>query len=539
MSGPFIEHSEEGKPLRPHELNVEELAEWLHKNKIRTSQGKIIQPLHDAHLEILNDAARFKVLACGRRFGKTLIASLVALATLMQINRRVWIVAPDYSLTEKVFRELYHILVIQLKLIQPGKPGGGRARSQAGDYYLQTPWGSVLEGKSMQNPDSLAGEANDLVIVDEAALQPNIEDIWTRMLKPTLADKLGSAIFISTPRGKNTFYKLYLNGQLGKKQVKGEADITIDKETNLSNDMRDWSSFKKTSYDNPLLSVTPEASKKEIDDAYRESVLNGRSASFKQEWLADFESVSDSCFPGFSVEKSDICQFPNVVDYTWHPDEGPVYAACDHNFAKPASTIFAQVNKFGDVIIFDERFTPHTTSYMQAQQIIEKQRDLTKRALSLWKEEQIEIGRQHHITFQEVVADISGDQVQLNGRTAWSDFEAILNRKPVGLKQDRETGCNMIRLWSEFPQFDAKGKPIFDEKNQQVKRPKLFVTRNCVNTIYALSTAMFKKGKNGILKEDYEEVPEGYEGLIDALRYLMVYLFHNKGNYFSVVKGVN
>lgn len=534
-----IQYNTEGKPLRIHELDIEGLAKYLHDKKIRTTQGKLIQPLHEGHLEVIHDDARFKTLACGRRWGKTLLTSLIALAVLMQMNRRVWIVAPDYGLCEKVFRELYHILVVQLKIIRPGKPGGGRARNQKGDYYLETPWGSVLEAKSMENPDSLAGEANDLVIIDEAALNPSIEDIWTQMLQPTLMDKEGSAIFISTPRGKNGFYKLFLFGQTGRRQREGKVEITFDQEAGVSNDMREWSSFQRTSYDNPLLASSPEKSKEEIDSAYRRAALSGKLLKFKQEYLADFEAVSDSCFPGFSVEKTDTCEFPHVIDYIWHPDEGPVYAACDHNFAKPASTIFAQVNKYGDVVIFDERFTPHTTSYMQAQQILEKQRDLTKRAISIWKSESKEISKQHHIQFENIVADISGDQVQLNGRTAWSDFESILGRKPVGLKQDRETGCNMIRLWLQFPQFDHKGKPLFDKNNQHIKRPKLFITRNCVNTIYAISTAMFKKGKNGVLKEDYEEVPEGYEGLIDALRYLMVHLFHDKGNHLTVIKGVN
>ncbi len=536
---PEIQYNTEGKPLRIHELDIEGLAEYLYKNKIRTTQGKLIQPLHSGHLSVVSDPARFKVLACGRRWGKTLLTSLTALAVLMQMNRRVWIVAPDYSLCEKVFRELYHILVVQLKIIRPGKPGGGRARNQKGDYYLETPWGSVLEAKSMENPDSLAGEANDLVIIDEAALNQSLEDIWMQMLQPTLMDKSGSAIFISTPRGKNGFYKLFLYGQTGRKQREGKIAISFDEEAGVSNDMQDWSSFQKSSYDNPLLASNAQTSKEEIDSAYRRAALSGKLLKFKQEYLADFEAVSDSCFPGFLVDPTDNSPFPHVIDYIWHPDEGPVYAACDHNFAKPASTIFAQVNKYGDVVIFDEKFTPHTTSYMQGQQILDKQKELTTQAIRIWKNEVAELGVKRHIKFEAIVADISGDQVQLNGRTCWDDLESILGRRPTGLKQDRETGANMIRLWMNFPQFDHKGSPLFDENKQQVKRPKLFITRNCVNTIYAISTAVFKKGKNGVLKEDYDESPEGYEGLIDALRYLMVHLFHDKGNHFTVVKGVN
>lgn len=528
------EFNVEGKPLRVHELNIEGLAIYLNEKKVRTTQGKIYQPLHKAHIEIINDQSRFKVLACGRRFGKTFIVSLMALAALMQTNRRVWIVAPDYSLTEKVFRELYSILVHQLKIIIPGKQG--RARNQKGDYYLETPWGSILEGKSMDNADSLAGEANDLVIVDEAAIQSNMDEIWTQMIRPTLMDKEGSAIFISTPRGKNGFYKMFMFGQVGKKQREGKLEIRTDKDGN-PNDMRSWSSFQRSSYDNPLLSSTPEKSKEEVDDAYRQAIMEGKIVKFKQEYLADFEAVADSCFPGFVLEPTETNKFPHVIDYKWHPDEGPIYAACDHNFAKPASTIFAQVNKFGDVVIFDERFTQHTTTYMQAQQILDKEAELTRNALKIWQEEAAVQHIRRHIKFQEVVADVSGDQVQLNGRAAWDDMETILGRRPVGLKQPRDIGSNMIRLWLNYPQFDEKGRPVMKQNGEQETYPKLFINRNCVNLIFALQTAKFKKGQNGTLKEDYEETPEGYEGLIDALRYLLVHLFHDTGQHFSIVKG--
>jgi len=531
------EHNTEGRPLRIHELDIEALAKWLHDNKIRTTQGKLIQPLHEGHIEVITDPARFKVLACGRRWGKTLLTSLMALAVLMQMNRRVWIVAPDYSLCEKVFRELYNILVNQLKIIQPGKPGGGRARNQKGDYYLETPWGSVLEAKSMESPDSLAGEANDLVIVDEAALDSKLEDIWVQMLQPTLMDKQGSAIFISTPRGKNSFYKLFLFGNYGRRQRDGKLSITIDEETGVSNDMQEWSSFQRTSYDNPLLATTPEKSKEEIDSAYRRAILSGKLQKFKQEYLADFESIPDTCFPGFRVEETEKKKFPHVIDYNWHPLSGPVFAACDHNYAKPASTIFAQMNINGDIVIFDEKFTKNTTSYMQAQQILDKEKELNKTAMQIYQAECVESKFRNHIKFKSIVADISGDQLQLNGRTAWDDFESVLGRRPVGLRQDRETGCNIIRLWLEYPQFDQKGSPVFDSNKDQVTFPKIFITRNCVNLIYALSTATFKKTKGGALKEDYDETPEGYEGLIDALRYLMVYLFHDKGTHFTVMKG--
>lgn len=467
----------------------------------------------------------------------TLITSLIALSVLFQPRRRVWIVAPDYSLCEKVFRELYTILVHQLKVIKPNKPNGGRARNQRGEYYLETPWGSVLEAKSLENTDSLAGEALDLVIIDEAALDSKIYDVWSQMLKPTLMDKSGSAIFISTPRGRNGFYKLFLMGQKGLKQRSGELDIMLDEKLGIDDDMTEWSSFRQTSYDNPLLAATPELSKLEVDKSYREAVNNGKVVQFKQEYLADFEAVSDMCFPGLITEADETNEYPNVVDYKFHPDEGPVFAACDFNFAKPASTIFAQVNKFNDVIIFDEFFTQKTTPLMQGQQIKNKQDDLTRLAYKIWEQEAKPGHLFREVKIRDIVADISGKQVQLTGRTAWDDVKASFGKHPVGLKQDRETGSNMIRQWLQFPEFDSYGRPIIFENGLQKTVPKLFVSRNCPNVIYALTTAKFQKSKNGGLKEDYEETPEGYEGLIDALRYLLVYLFHDRNDHFTIVDG--
>lgn len=524
----------EGKPLRLHDLDIEALALMLHEKGIRTSQGKVYQPLHEGHLAVLNDDARFKVLACGRRWGKSLIVSLMALATLFQLRRRVWIVAPDFSLTEKVFRELYHILVTQMGVIIPGKKG--KARSQKGDYYLETPWGSVLECKSLQNPDSLAGEANDLVIADEAALCNDIEDIWTQMIQPTLMDKEGSALFISTPRGKNQFYKLFLFGQKGLAQKTGKVKIQKD-ETGIDDDMTEWSCFQRTSYDNPLLSSTPEKSKEEVDKAYKRAVYSGQTIKFEQEYLASFEAVSDIVFPGFKTEVTETVKYSNVINYDYHPDEGPVYAGCDFNFAKPASTLFLQVNKNNDVVVFDERFTLKTNTYMQAQQIKEKNEEIQKIARSLHRKGELVDTHPKEVFIEDVIADISGDQYQLNGRKAWDDMEEVLGYRPKGLKQDRETGCNLVRLWLQFPEFGPKGEPLKNERGEYVTMPKLFISANCTNLIYALSTAKFRKTINGALKEDYEEVKEGYEGLLDALRYALVYLFHDRGQTVKITGG--
>src|SRR5271166_138589 len=224
--------SEYGVSLDLSSLSIDKLALKFELEKIRTTNG-YVQALHDTQMQVINSRARFKVLACGRRWGKSMLCSLIAAAVFMQPGRRIWIVAPDYSLTEKVFRELYHIFVTQLKLITPAGKDGSRASFQKGEYIIRTPWGSTIEGKSADNLDSLVGESIDLLIFDETALETNLETVWNQQLQPTLIDRRGSAIFISTPRGANYFYKLFL---LGKGQ-----DAS-------------WESFQYTSYDNPYIS---------------------------------------------------------------------------------------------------------------------------------------------------------------------------------------------------------------------------------------------------------------------------------------------
>jgi hypothetical protein len=483
-----------GDPLDLCKLDINGLAKKFEKEGIRTTTG-YIQSLHEKQMEVVSNAARYKVLACGRRWGKSMLCSLIATAAALQPGRRIWIVAPDYSLTEKVFRELYHIFVTQLKLITPAGKDGSRASFQKGEYILKTTWGSSIEGKSADNLDSLVGESIDLLIFDESALETNLEQVWNQMLQPTLIDRRGSAIFISTPRGANYFYKLFLLGKGG--------------------DDPEWASFQFSSYDNPYIP------KDEIDKAYHRSIKMGQLINFKQEYLADFEAVTDRVFPPLRDSPGKYAEHPHIIDIPFDHSAGQVYVGCDFNYARPASTIYAQVNRFGDVYIFDEDFKKETGAYQQALLIRDK---VTK----------------YKMRYREVVADIAGDQVSpVDGRTSWRDMEAVLGHSLVGRKQSRQVGSDMIRLWLEYPVFDPKTSLVLKNPDESPKTfPKLFINQKCVNIIYALQTATFKKGKNKtLLKEDYDEHPEGYEGLIDALRYLLVYLFHDTHQQVQFMNG--
>ena len=146
---------------------------------------------------------RFIVAVCGRRWGKSVSAAKEIELVITQPKKRAWVVAPTYQTAEKVFREVWDIMINKKQM--PTR------RASYRDMYIEFEWGSVFEGKSADNPPSLVGEGLDLLILDEAAKQK--KKTWEMYLRPTLSDRKGKAIFITTPEGYNWIYELYLRGK--------------------------------------------------------------------------------------------------------------------------------------------------------------------------------------------------------------------------------------------------------------------------------------------------------------------------------------
>ena len=175
--------------------------DWFEFSKYKPHKGQ--EMLHHAPAN-----KRFIVACCGRRFGKSYAAAREAEVVLTQPGKVVWIVAPSYQTSEKIFRQVYENLVVKLGY----KPSKYSAKEQ----ILQFDWEggtSFIQGKSAEHPSGLIGEGCDLVIVDEASKVPNFKRIWEMYVRPTLSDKKGKAIMISTPDGFTYFHELYLLGQ--------------------------------------------------------------------------------------------------------------------------------------------------------------------------------------------------------------------------------------------------------------------------------------------------------------------------------------
>lgn len=157
--------------------------------------------------------ARFHVVVCGRRFGKTAGASMEGTFTASQPNTRTWLVGMSYKKARLMFREVWKAMVI----------GHGEDIHKASekDMYIEFKWGSTVEGMSADNPDSLVGEGIDCLIIDEAAKMQ--KKIWDMYLSPTIVGTKGKVIFITTPEGRNWIYDLYKLGAVDEEWVSHSA----------------------------------------------------------------------------------------------------------------------------------------------------------------------------------------------------------------------------------------------------------------------------------------------------------------------------
>ena len=154
---------------------------------------------HAAQLRVIQESKRFNVVCCGRRWGKTQLGMDRLIHPALQGKPVAWF-APNYRLLAEVWRELQTRLQLVLKSF-----------SQQ-DRRLELHGGGTIEMWSLDSRDSGRGRKYAAVVVDEAAMVPDLEEAWHR-IRPMLTDLRGEAWFLSTPKGMNYFKTLYDRGQ--------------------------------------------------------------------------------------------------------------------------------------------------------------------------------------------------------------------------------------------------------------------------------------------------------------------------------------
>src|SRR3990167_793385 len=155
---------------------------------------------------IVRHPAMVKVCSMGRRYGKTVMAGSVALACANAGAAVAWVV-PTYKNARPVWRFAEQMTAsVSLRL-----------KVQRSDRMIEFPGGGWLGVYTADNDVSMRGEAFDVVIVDEAARVS--EETYYDVIIPTLADRAGRCLLISTPKGRNWFWKEFQRGLSGGQNI--------------------------------------------------------------------------------------------------------------------------------------------------------------------------------------------------------------------------------------------------------------------------------------------------------------------------------
>lgn len=194
--------------------------------------------LHSKQMEIFNAfqaGARFMVISCGRRFGKTMLCAFIVIwDALKNPGHNVWIVAPTFPQTDILWEMIIQYLPKEyIKKVFEGRK------------LIELRNGSRIWAKSADNPQALVGRGLDLIVFDEASMVP--VDAWNYM-RPALGDRRGRAIFPSTPKGKNWFYDIFM-----KDPARGgdDPDYVSYQYPSMSNEFLDPHEFESMSKDLP------------------------------------------------------------------------------------------------------------------------------------------------------------------------------------------------------------------------------------------------------------------------------------------------
>ena len=382
---------------------------------------------------IWDSGNRFKLLCSGRRFGKTYlcITRLICWA-LEKAGSLNWYVTANYRMAKQIAWR-------QLKAMAP--PDLVVKRNES-DLSIEFVNGSIVALRGAENEDSLRGVSLASLVIDEAAYVK--QTAWEMVLRPALSDQGGPAWFITTPAGLNWFYDLWEQAQ----------------------DQPDWKTFSYTTVQGGNVAAEEiEAARRTLDDR-----------TFRQEYLASFETLSGRVYPDFSDE--------NIAD-TVKDIGGTILWGTDFNVSIMAGVLGSRV---GDTLhIWDE---------------VSVNQSNTDEVCAMLKQ---------RFPDRKVVAypDPTGSARKTSsaGRT---DHD-IIRRAGFGCVSPKAP-------WAVKDKINATNWMVRTSDGHM----KLFVHPRCKNTIRALKNVTYKQGA-----EDYViDKSPGIEHWTDGLGYLILGAFN-------------
>jgi hypothetical protein len=252
--------------------------------------------------KVFNSTARFRVLAAGRRFGKTFLSMIELCRAAWAPGRLAWYVAPSYKQAKRI---------IWKPLKDLTRPYWARTPNET-DLRIELITGGTIALRGADNYDSLRGNGLDFVVLDEYASMAG--ETWTEVLRPALADRQGRALFIGTPHGFNHFYRLYESASRPP----------------------DWERFQFSTAEGENVPASEiEAATHELDERV-----------FRQEFLASFENLTyGRAYPFFDRNRDVRDQGAFDIRY-------PIFWALDFNIGNMGSVIGQKIGDF--VRVYDE-----------------------------------------------------------------------------------------------------------------------------------------------------------------------------------------
>lgn len=410
-------------------------------------------PLTTEQQKIADSTKRFNVMATGRRCGKTHILRRKCCLVARGIDKNVAYIAPTYKMAKRIAWKKFKYRLMQLNWLD-GKPNES-------DLILNLRSGSSIQLFGAENYDAIRGLEFDHVACDEFAYWPL--EAWDEAVRATLANRVGTADFASSPDGRNHFYDFYQRG--------------------LTNSPRwsDWGSFHFTTAQGELVPLSEiEAAKNELDPL-----------TFQQEYEASFVNFSGRAYYNFSEQ--------NYGRLAYDPEDDLIF--CFDFNVSPGVAVIAQEQylphpsgEFGTGII-DEVYIPQGSN---TQYVCERLIDKYK----------------HHKGRILAYGDATGGN-RVPSSIIGSDWEIIDNMLGKVF-----TGRYIKRVMRKNPLERARVNAMNSRIKTQSGKIRLMVDpEHAPNTIKDLEGTKILEGSNGALDKTKGGGNEKFTHLTDAVGY--------------------
>src|SRR5574343_53811 len=354
--------------------------------------------LHDAQKDVIRRRKRFNVVRCGRRWGKSHLAFLLAFEAMIKTKgARVLYTAPTYEDLVKRYEEAKQLFA---KFGSVAKEG----EIQLGE--------SVLEFRGILRYDGIRGNKYHRFIGDEWAHSPYAEKAWQLAIRPTLADFKGDAYLFSTPKGANHFKELAES-----KGTEGQ-------------------SFQFPTSSNPHIAGTEiEAAKSELPSIvfaqeFLAEFVDFTGARIKREWL---KYTDDKQFKSFGLGVDFAISTKETADYTaivvvGRREDGTSVIVDAHRLRGSLQTIMQEVKRYADKWNVQRIYAESVQAQAWAVQELLRTKDLNVKAItpnrdkltrfqyaeSRFEQGQIELARGLDQTFEKELLAFTGTSSDSN-----------------------------------------------------------------------------------------------------------------------------